>query len=39
MLGVILVTAFLSMWVNNTAATAMILPIIDVLVSELFKVL
>lgn len=38
MLGVMLVSMFLSMWVDNTGATAMILPVVDALVQELFRV-
>lgn len=36
MLGVMLVTMFLSMWINNGAATSMILPIVDVLTKQIF---
>lgn len=37
MLGVMMVTMFLSMWVSNPAATAMIIPIVEVLIEELFR--
>lgn len=33
-----MVTMFLSMWVSNPAATAMIIPIVEVLIEELFRV-
>ena len=39
MLGVMSVTMFLSMWVSNTGATAMIVPIVEALIQQLFKVL
>ncbi|UYV61345.1 SLC13A5 [Cordylochernes scorpioides] len=35
MLGFLLVTMFFSMWVTNTAATAMMVPIVDAVVMEL----
>lgn len=38
MLGIMMTTMFLSMWVSNTGATVMILPIVEVLIRELFKV-
>ena len=31
------VTAFLSMWINNTATTAMMVPIVDSILSEISK--
>lgn len=37
--GIITVTAFLSMWVSNTAACAMMLPIVFALLQELEKVI
>ena len=35
MLGVMLTTAFLSMWISNTATTALMLPIVDAIVEAL----
>ena len=35
MLGIMLVTMFLSMWLNNTATTAMMVPIVDAMLHEL----
>jgi sodium-dependent dicarboxylate transporter 2/3/5 len=32
-----IVTAFLSLWISNTAATSMMLPIIDAVVKQLIK--
>jgi solute carrier family 13 (sodium-dependent dicarboxylate transporter), member 2/3/5 len=36
MLGIMIVTAFLSMWMSNTATTAMILPVTTALVDQMF---
>jgi len=38
MLGFMGVTMFLSMWVSNTGSTAMIVPIVEALISELYQV-
>lgn len=38
MLGFMTTTMFLSMWISNTATTAMIVPIVDAITEELFKV-
>ncbi|XP_023239149.1 solute carrier family 13 member 2-like [Centruroides sculpturatus] len=35
MLGFLITTTFLSMWITNTAATAMLVPIVEAVVSEL----
>lgn len=32
-----LVTAFISLWISNTAAFAMMLPVVDAVVQELIK--
>lgn len=35
MLGIMCVTWFLSMWVSNTATTAMMLPIVEAVLQQL----
>ncbi|XP_054156182.1 Na(+)/citrate cotransporter-like [Oppia nitens] len=35
MLGIMLVTMFLSMWISNTATTAMMVPIVEAMLNEL----
>ncbi|CAL4096018.1 unnamed protein product, partial [Meganyctiphanes norvegica] len=37
MAGFMLVTMFLSMWISNMAATAMVVPILDAVLQELYK--
>jgi len=37
MLGIMLTTAFLSMWISNTATTALMVPIVEAVTQELFK--
>ena len=36
--GFMSTTMFLSMWISNTAATAMMVPIVEALLQELLKV-
>lgn len=36
MAGIMLVTMFLSMWINNTATTAMMIPIVDSILVEIY---
>ena len=38
MLALMGVTMFLSMWVSNTGSTAMIVPIVEALICELYQV-
>lgn len=35
MLGIMLTTMFLSMWISNTASTAMMIPIVEAMVDEI----
>ena len=35
MLGVMLTTSFLSMWISNTATTAMMVPIVEAVLGEI----
>ena len=37
MLGFMLTTGFLSMWISNTATTAMLIPIVDAIAQVKFK--
>jgi sodium-dependent dicarboxylate transporter 2/3/5 len=37
MMGIMGTTAFLSMWMNNTSTTAMMVPIVDAIITELKK--
>lgn len=38
MLGFMMTTALLSMWISNTATAAMIIPIAESLIDQLYKV-
>ena len=35
MLGVMITTSFLSMWISNTATTAMMVPIVEAVLGEI----
>ena len=35
MLGIMLTTSFLSMWISNTATTAMMVPIVEAVLGEI----
>ena len=35
MLGVMLTTSFMSMWISNTATTAMMVPIVEAVMGEI----
>ena len=37
MLGFMLTTGFLSMWISNTATTAMLIPIVDAIAQVIFN--
>jgi len=37
MLGIMLTTMFLSMWISNTSATALMVPIVEAVIQQLFK--
>ena len=37
--GFMMTTMFLSMWISNTAATAMMVPIVHAILQELYKVI
>jgi sodium-dependent dicarboxylate transporter 2/3/5 len=37
MLGFMITTSFLSLWISNTASTAMMLPVIEAVVQQLVK--
>lgn len=37
MFGFMFVTFFLSMWISNTATTAMLIPIVEAIVKELYE--
>ena len=37
MLGFMLTTGFLSMWISNTATTAMLIPIVDAIAQVKYK--
>lgn len=37
MLGFMVTTGFLSLWISNTASTSMMLPVVDAVVKELIK--
>ena len=39
MTGFMFTTMFLSMWISNTATTAMMVPIVDAVLQELYKVI
>ena len=38
MTGLMLTTMFMSMWMNNTASTAMMVPIVQAILQQLYKV-